>query len=473
MKTDTYLTLCVEQAELSPLHYRHGCIIVKGGKIIGKGFNDYRPGFDGGALKTGVLPTKAVATDKPSTQDDSKGKNGFKPFDATVGLYSSGHHHATNCLSMHSEMMAINSALALSSAKASTTLSHVKPAITTARDNKRNRQQRRDVLQAYAQRVSYATPGQEVSGTQQQHGSYSKASHQQKGERKKGYYHGVQHHGMQHHAHTSSLKRTTRQHHQEQQPELVNKHNKLSKATHHTKISPGSGSLPSNSNWTSEDRLEMASDNESHSSDTSNSMKNIGKKDRNKHNDQMNESTPELLSYPPSDRKKHPRLRGADVYVVRLGRKVDDSGSDRKKRSGGSSKNSGLLAAKLTAKSKPESAEIDAQMAPTGSLYDELLCKGSKKPTERQGSSSGGVVLDRGHVLESRPCYRCVLYMQSVGIRRCYWSNASGEWESAKVRDLFDQCNGTINAGGQTGAGEVFVTKHEILMLRRLYNVEQ
>ena len=44
MKTDNYLSLCLDQAAKSPLHYRHGSIIVRGGKIIGQGFNDYRPG---------------------------------------------------------------------------------------------------------------------------------------------------------------------------------------------------------------------------------------------------------------------------------------------------------------------------------------------------------------------------------------------------------------------------------------------
>lgn len=44
MKTDNYLTLCLEQAAKSPLHYRHGCIVVRGGKVIGQGYNDYRPG---------------------------------------------------------------------------------------------------------------------------------------------------------------------------------------------------------------------------------------------------------------------------------------------------------------------------------------------------------------------------------------------------------------------------------------------
>ncbi|KAI6368381.1 hypothetical protein MCOR25_004678 [Pyricularia grisea] len=48
MKSDTYFNICLEQAALSPLRYRHGSIVVKGGKVIGKGFNDFRPGYDGG-----------------------------------------------------------------------------------------------------------------------------------------------------------------------------------------------------------------------------------------------------------------------------------------------------------------------------------------------------------------------------------------------------------------------------------------
>jgi len=55
MKTDNYLTLCLEQAAKSPLHYRDGYIIVRDAKVIGQGYNDYRPGFNGGALKHGRI----------------------------------------------------------------------------------------------------------------------------------------------------------------------------------------------------------------------------------------------------------------------------------------------------------------------------------------------------------------------------------------------------------------------------------
>lgn len=72
--------------------------------------------------------------------------------------------------------------------------------------------------------------------------------------------------------------------------------------------------------------------------------------------------------------------------------------------------------------------------------------------------------------------------MHSVGIRRAFWTNENGLWESGKVRDLVDafdrstitttttDCgfeNGGYDVGAAVGNG-VFVTKHEVLMLRRL-----
>ena len=70
--------------------------------------------------------------------------------------------------------------------------------------------------------------------------------------------------------------------------------------------------------------------------------------------------------------------------------------------------------------------------------------------------------------------------MHSVGIKRVFWTNERGEWDGAKVRDLVDgleSSNGkgtdTLNdsAGGASGealASPLFVTKHEVLLLRSL-----
>lgn len=167
MKADNYLNLCLEQAEMSPLHHRHGCVVVKGGKVIGKGFNDHRPGYDGGALKTSNLSMKTSALEKQkqktNVQDEKRDlKNGFKPFENTVGLLAGTHHHANHSLTMHSEMMAINSALESSSTSAAMALSYIKPSGAPSSDSKRKRQLRRDVVNGYAQRVCYETFGPQV-----------------------------------------------------------------------------------------------------------------------------------------------------------------------------------------------------------------------------------------------------------------------------------------------------------------------
>lgn len=164
MKSDSYLNLCIEQARLSPLHYRHGSIVVKGGKVIGQGFNDYRPGYNGGSvLKSGVLPKSVspsvdiLTHDKDSDLPKFKLKNNtskmkFKPVETITGNCGGG-HHANSSLSMHSEMMAINSALASSSTLAASTAQHIKPCFKLFGDSKRKRELRRESLAAYVRAV--------------------------------------------------------------------------------------------------------------------------------------------------------------------------------------------------------------------------------------------------------------------------------------------------------------------------------
>ena len=98
--TDSHLSHCLEQATNSPLHYRHGCIIVSGGKIIGRGYNHYRPGFNGGAFKTGQLKS-ASAVSGPAisalkkkqkqeyTKDSSKQNTETKQYESSCFLTSS------------------------------------------------------------------------------------------------------------------------------------------------------------------------------------------------------------------------------------------------------------------------------------------------------------------------------------------------------------------------------------------------
>lgn len=129
-RTDSYLSLCLEQASKSSLHYRHGCIIVRGGKVIGQGYNDYRPGFSGCVtLKSGrdASNSPALMALKLS-KSKSKSKSEQSCYGKSTVIMDLASTHASElgggCLanspiSMHSEMMAIQSALSLSSNTAS------------------------------------------------------------------------------------------------------------------------------------------------------------------------------------------------------------------------------------------------------------------------------------------------------------------------------------------------------------------
>jgi deoxycytidylate deaminase len=168
-RNDTFLSLCLAQAEQSPLHYRHGAIIVRGGKIIGQGFNSYRPGFDGGALKTGVLASGSLdgpaiaefkqrlkSKPKPKsklTLDNQQDSGTFMPFESM-----GNGHNANTPLSLHSEMMAIQSALSLSSGTLSSQTSarsakyYQKPCFSLSGDSKKRKARARG-LKAYAEAV--------------------------------------------------------------------------------------------------------------------------------------------------------------------------------------------------------------------------------------------------------------------------------------------------------------------------------
>jgi deoxycytidylate deaminase len=171
MKTDNYLTLCLEQAAKSPLRYRHGCIIVRGGKVIGRGFNDVRAGFEGGALKTGRLPVRSLddaalseLKKKRKLKGDSRDHKEeetktFTPFENMGG----GGNLAHTPLSMHSEMMAIHSAISASSTMECSALSYKKPYFKLSGGSKRKSRLRRKAVKAYVETVCTAALAQSVT----------------------------------------------------------------------------------------------------------------------------------------------------------------------------------------------------------------------------------------------------------------------------------------------------------------------
>jgi deoxycytidylate deaminase len=173
MKTDNYLTLCLEQAAKSPLRYRHGCVIVRGGKVIGQGYNDYRSGFDGGALKTGRLPASSldgsVIVELKQKHKSKRERNHerefdsdpleattktFTPFESMGAMGASKYTNAP--LSMHSEMMAIHSAISASSTLASTAVSSQKPYIKLSGGSKRKARLQREAIKIYVEIICKA-----------------------------------------------------------------------------------------------------------------------------------------------------------------------------------------------------------------------------------------------------------------------------------------------------------------------------
>ena len=161
---------------------------------------------------------------------------------------------------------------------------------------------------------------------------------------------------------------------------------------------------------------------------------------------------------------KHPKLVGADVYVARLINDIPPTASKEQRRS--SKKQSTASIGKVGIDACDTLSDSSASMR---SLHDELTCIDTK-PQPPLGISDD--VKGRPAAAESRPCYRCVAYMHSVGIKRVFWTTNEGKWECAKIRDLVDQLESTMQSGTETSLGlpvpDVFVTKHEVLLLRRL-----
>ena len=156
------------------------------------------------------------------------------------------------------------------------------------------------------------------------------------------------------------------------------------------------------------------------------------------------------------------RLKGADLYVARLAWKLTHTAQvDPNSRTQQLDDASPALS---LSPGLPDLPMTDSRPSPTGSLYDELSC--SSKTVLPVDPAPKLATHELECARSSRPCYRCISYMQWAGVRRVFWTNNDGEWEGGKVRDLADAPElGETNGTGSTVG--MFVTKHEVLMLRR------
>lgn len=154
-----------------------------------------------------------------------------------------------------------------------------------------------------------------------------------------------------------------------------------------------------------------------------------------------------------AQRKMDTRLRGADLYVARLVLKPKqmDITPQSVSASDLDSLNSSMSSLSTDACERPS----------TGSLHEELSCLSPGPPPSSHSAVEADPLAPVPIAVSSHPCYRCVSYMHAAGIRRVFWTNNDGEWESGKVRDLMD-----FLQDGDDATTNVYVSKHEVLMLR-------
>ncbi|UJO20489.1 uncharacterized protein CLAFUR5_10176 [Fulvia fulva] len=537
MKTDNYLSLCLEQAAKSPLHYRHGAIIVRGGKVIGHGYNDYKPGFNGGSLKHGkiaqgtfdgdaVKQLKDKLKKKNKQQQDiqhpqrqpqpQQSRGSFVLFERQNG--TGGGHSLNEPLSMHSEMMAIYSAFSASSTLSSTTFAREKPCFKLPRSDKRKARLRRDVLMAYVAAVCQTSTTSGKAQVKQDLNHNNKESEENndndtEDEHKdveaarlllhKGLAFHAQQSGQKHHHHqnrsqletekTKGKKKENRYEYQYQdqyqygsrtphekpqrqaQPSASKSKKKSSDGRSKRKVIRGYDATIT-SYADNDDETTIDSIPEHRAMKRKKDYKRSGKMRTGTSPDEPPvEDQPLLLpeghagGHTVADRRKHHRLKGADLYVTRFG--WDGKPDTKPKRKSATSTTTPASADSLAdSVSSLSLISASSSHSASGSLHDELTNPNPSPSHTPPPTMADDCGFDRSTIHASRPCYRCITFMHSVGIRRVFWTNDAGDWQGGKVSDLVDSMNGAMENvadGGPMGNG-VFVTKHEVLMLRRM-----
>ncbi|KAI4116354.1 MAG: hypothetical protein LQ345_003209 [Seirophora villosa] len=480
-RNDVYLSLCLEQAALSPLHYRHGCIVVRGGKVIGKGYNDYRSGFNGGAQSTGRLSSagasNALRAKKLGRRGSMMAKKSAEqltkePKQPEGSIAFDGRDHSTGGgggalsntpLSMHSEMMAINSALSLSSAiacqgTARSTQWLQKPCFKLSGPSKQRA--RLQHLKAYADAICRVSEEQ-TTATEHRGGSHSEdysVEEEEEEEKEKMNLskrrnlanNNVHHHGQPDHLNTHKTNSW-----KARQPTSDNseKHRKQ----YLYGLSDG---IPYRHHGRHEETHNLTH--------------------QHQQQEQQHRSSAVVMpqhriltkSHQTAERMKDSRLNGADLYVARLGKRGKADHFDCGCRHDRSSRVDDRPVVEKGSEQQSTDLESSAKISPlTGSLHEELRFPLPKEKSEQLPRSM--VKEEHLTATHSKPCYRCISYMHSAGIKRVFWTNKDGQWECGKVRDLIDALEGPASPsatgrGAAPVAGSVYVTKSEVLLLKGL-----
>ncbi|KAF1352251.1 hypothetical protein BDV97DRAFT_397289 [Delphinella strobiligena] len=418
-----YLNLCLGLAEHSPLHQRHGCVVVKGGKVIGSGFNTHT--LAGGALKTGEMRSSSSSDAEMSLRHD---EGAFAAIETCGGYINTP-------LTVHSEMAAIMDVLQKSTKLSSKTSSCEKPASKVS-GSKRKTSKKNEAIRVYVERFCERT----CFGSEARSMVFNRKDRRNSA-RYRNYYHEDYYYEpsmssnqltAQNVTTTARLEYERNQHRNEAGSSFVKSYETIVRTAKST------------------------------SSSRNNEKKAAGQKRVSDPNLLTNRNIIPCHAHTHSvqERMKDPRLRGADLYVARLGRPTNATKHSRP-----------VTKSKVLAKSLPNYMEASTVCssiigkATTGSLHDELVNPNPRQiiPTKPTATSQPSA-----RATDSQPCYRCIEYMHSVGITRVFWTDENGRWKSDKVRNLV-----VALQSPHPESGSVFVTKHEVLLLKRLFDRDQ
>ncbi|KAL8994626.1 MAG: hypothetical protein Q9169_005448 [Polycauliona sp. 2 TL-2023] len=456
-RNDTYLSLCLEQASLSSLHYRHGCIIVRGGKIIGKGYNDYRSGFNGGAQSTGKFGLHGPKQKNPQCSGTKKKSAGsYVAFDSqdhaigTGGVAKARLAPPSGCKNRVSNYrVVLNDSLVYSTSKLTPTPSIRPPGTRPV--------PRWSTVSGRMFNRLDLEPTRPYNVQHEQAGYYNVEEEEERKEKKKivekRNYPG--NNNVHHHAQINYL-----------EFQRANAQKALRR-------------LPSD-------------DDEKHRRQYLYGTSNVNQYHHHHHSHHQKSTHPQsqqrhkasalvvpqnrivTKSHQVAERMKDSRLKGADLYVARLGKTISSKHYDCGCQYEPSTSTARSTSSSVKNDDAPPHQDSDKMKPSTGSLHDELRFPfPSSKPETNPTAKPSGKLASREQRLtatHSRPCYRCISYMHSAGIKRVFWTNTKGEWEGGKVRDMVDALEGPVlvGKGGGVAMGDVYVTKSEVLLLKGL-----
>ncbi|KAF2473412.1 3-carboxy-cis,cis-mucoante lactonizing enzyme [Lindgomyces ingoldianus] len=401
-----------------PFRYRHGCIIGRGGKAICQGFNDYRAGYGNAMAKLKKHKSKREPERQPTAELQNVAATKTFMLSESIG---GGGSHVNTPLSMHLEMMAIHSTLSASSLLASSAVSSQKSYCKLSGGNsKRKARPRHKAVKNYVEKVYTAALAHR--GLRPPHLNRTILNLEFQLGKDEEY--------------VAPLRvNSTEKHHLKNQQDQF--HNKGVCPYRQHKQQQRQQGTPINGYQTMERDVAATTA----------------------------KTQPMLIpkrhtgSCSVTERMIHPRVNGADLYVARLEwRDTRDMKYclDQDTRSS-ASPDDWAFCCNLV-KEGAQTVLPDLSKPPTGFLYEDLLQPPAKTTTRQRFAKAQ--TEGSPNILSSRPCYRCISYMNSVGIKSIFWTNYH----------LVDALENLGNGGTSdiiAVVSSVFITKHEVLMLRQ------